>query len=304
MNSIIEFTDVSKDMDGQRILGDVNLSIRKGAVHGLIGSNGAGKTSLLRLMNGVYRPTTGVVHVFGAPLPPDAAEIRQRVHLVSADGGFYPSFRVIDLLHYSSMIYAHWDEARCAALIKALELPLHQPTRKLSLGMKMQLRIAIALSSRPSVLLLDEPTNGLDPIVRRQFLQLIVQEVAGSDMTVVMATHRLDELEAIADEMTVLNNGRVILSGQLETLKGNYREIIVVSDDGSEPIVPNSVQLIWKERRGKVFTFVVEGDSTEFEQCLQRSPTYHVSVQAIPFEGLFRVLMQREGYARDAILLS
>lgn len=303
MNHIIEVLDASKEIDGQVILNDVNLTIDKGSVHGIVGSNGAGKTTLLRLLNGVYRLTNGEIRVFGTPLPADAAEIRQRVHLVSADGGFYPTFRVKDLFRYSSMLYQAWDEARCDMLIQALELPLNQPIRKLSLGMKMQLRLAVALSSRPSILLLDEPTNGLDPVVRRQFLQLIVQEVAGSDMTVVMATHRLDELEAIADGISVLNRGRIILSGTLESFKANYREVIVVSDDGVEPTVPDNVQVVWHEQRGKVHTFVVEGDASSFERQFSGSKTMHISVQAIGFEELFRVLMQKEGYSRDAILL-
>lgn len=304
MSQVLELDHVDKKIEGETVLHDVCLSLAGGHIHGIVGSNGAGKTTLLRMMNGVYQPTSGTVRVFGEKLVSDAAEIRQRVHYVSPDGVFYPGFRVTDMLHYASLLYETWDAKRCATLVDALELPIHRPIRKLSLGMKMQLRLAIALSSRPDVLLLDEPTNGLDPVVRKQFLQLIVQEVAGSGMTVVIATHRLEDLEAIADGISVLYQGNILLSGDVETFKHQFREVIAVVEADMETDLENIANVVSVTSRGKIRSVIVNGDTSEVERTLRDAGAMHVEVQQVTFEDAFRALMQREGYHRDAILLS
>jgi ABC-2 type transport system ATP-binding protein len=304
VNHVLEAVNVCKTIGDQAVLRDISLAIPAGSIHGIVGSNGAGKTTLLRMFNGVYRPTSGTVRAFGDVLPPDAAHIRQRVHYVSADGAFYPGFHVADLLRYASLLYQGWDASRCDALVKVLELPLHRPIRKLSLGMKMQLRLAVALSSRPDVLMLDEPTNGLDPVVRRQFLQLIVQEAAGSGMTVVMATHRLEDLEAIADGISVLYKGRLVLSGTLETFKHQFSEVIAVTESNELPDVTDAADIVSVQSRGKIHTWVVQGDTRGLADRLRQAGVSHMDIQPITFEDAFRALMEKEGYSRDAILLS
>jgi ABC-2 type transport system ATP-binding protein len=303
-NYVIETKKVSKVIDERSVLTGVDLAVPAGSVYGIVGSNSAGKTTLLRLLNGVYRPSSGEVRVFGQPVPEDAASIRQRVHLVSADGIFYPGFRVKDLFHYSSMMYTNWDETRCKVLSKALELRIDQPIRTLSLGTKMQLRLAVALSAHPEVLLLDEPTNGLDPVVRRQFLQLLVQEVAGAGTTVVMATHRLEDLEAVADGIAVLYQGNMVLSGRLESFQSEFHEVIAVID-GNGPLDTQDMPVVKTTQvRGKFQSVVVQGDTTEVCRKFQAAGAVHIDVVPLSFEDLFRALMQKEGYTRDAILLS
>lgn len=304
MNYVIEAHQVSKVIDGNDILKQVDFRVNAKSIHGLIGANGAGKTTLLRLINGAYQPTSGEVRVFGECLPHDAAPIRQRVHLVSSDGVYYPSFKVKDMFRYASMLYSNWDATRCSSLVKALELPLIQPIRKLSLGARMQLRLAVALSSHPEILLLDEPTNGLDPVVRRQFLQLIVQEVAGTGMTVVIATHRLEDLEAIADGISVLYQGRMILSGDIETLKTDFHELIAVMDTPIPEETRFMKGVMSVQSKGKIHSCIVQGNTLPFTQYLQQCGAFHIDVQPLAFEELFRALMQKEGYTRDAILLS
>ncbi|MFB5192364.1 ABC transporter ATP-binding protein [Alicyclobacillus fastidiosus] len=304
VSNVIETVEVSKVIDGQAILQNINFAVKDGSVHGLVGSNGAGKTTLLRLINGVYEASSGEIRVFGKTIIRDVANIRQRVHLVSADGAFYPGFRVQDLLHYASLLYDKWDETRAKDLIKVLELPLHQPIRKLSLGMKMQLRLAVALASRPDVLLLDEPTNGLDPVVRRQFLGLIVQEVAGTGLSVVFATHRLEELEAVADDISVLYRGRMVLSGSLEGFKSHYHEIVAVANTTIADHVWEHPSVLAVSSHGKIQSCIVNGDTSVLRQRLVKAGAVHVDEQPIKFEDLFRALMEKEGYTRDAILLS
>ncbi|WAH35460.1 ABC transporter ATP-binding protein [Alicyclobacillus dauci] len=303
MSSIVEIKHVSKEIDGRSVLSGVDLAISAGSVYGIVGANGAGKTTLLRLLNGVYRPSSGEIHIFGQPMPEEAAAIRQRVHLVSSDGSFYPGFRVKDLFRYASMLYSSWDHQRCNTLIAALELPVEQSIRTLSLGMQMQLRLAVALCSRPDILLLDEPTNGLDPVVRRQFLQLIVQEVAGTGMTVVMATHRFEDLEAIADGISVLYQGRLLLSGMLEDLKTQFHEVIAVADGSISADVWNFPGIQSMQSRGAIHSCIVKGDTTRLCEQLESAGVLHIDILPLSLEELFRAVMRKEGYSRDAVFL-
>lgn len=304
MREWIRFEHVSKNIGGKCVLDDIHLSIGEGSVYGVVGANGAGKTTLLRLINGLYRPTSGNISVFGEHLPKEAAPLRQRIHLVSADGAFYAGFRVRDHLRYASMLYERYDQRRAHQLIDALELPLNQPIRALSLGMKMQLRLAVALASRPDILLLDEATNGLDPIVRQQFLQLIVDETASAGTTVVMATHRLEDLEPLADHASILYKGRLIVAGALDDLRAEFHEVMAVLTT-DEPIQPDLLpQHETIQQRGKIITCVVRGEVKPIIQALQQQGAVHVDVQAMGFESLFRALLEKEGYTRDTILLS
>lgn len=300
----IEAVNLSKTLQESAVVKGVDLTVRAGTVHGIVGPNGAGKTTLLRLLNGIYTPDKGEVRVLGQVLTGDTATVRQRVHLVSADGGFHPGFRVKDLLRYASLLYPNWDKKRADDLIQVLKLDKQQLIRRLSLGTKMQLRLAVALASRPDVLILDEPTNGLDPVVRHQFLGLIVQEVAGRNISVVFATHRLEELEAMADDISVLHDGRILLSGNLEDLKMEHREIVAVTRTEADPDLGDIPGVLTVRRRGRILSVLVKGDTADVRRRLTESGTVHMDEQGVKFEELFRALMEKEGYSRDAVLLS
>jgi ABC-2 type transport system ATP-binding protein len=238
VTNAIETAGVRKVFDGKLAVDGVTMTVSEGQIHGVVGANGAGKSTLLRMLIGLVEPTSGQIRVLGQPMYKNARAVREQLHYVGTDGDLYRSFRVADLIQYGRYTYPTWDEARCNVLLKALELPVQRPVRNLSLGMKMQLRLLIALSARPRLLVLDEPTNGLDPVVKRQFLQLIVQETANTGMTVLLATHQLEELERNADGVTVMYNGRVVVTGELEFLKRHVKRVQAVLPGG----LPDGIQ--------------------------------------------------------------
>lgn len=304
VTTAIETQFVTKVFDGRPVVNQVSLSIPTGSIYGVVGANGAGKSTLLRIMIGLFRPSFGEVFVFGKPLPREAAHIRQRVHYVGADGEMFRSFRVEEMLNYARLLYKNWDESRCQTLMDALALPLTQRVRNLSLGMKMQLRLAIALATRPELLILDEPTNGLDPIVKRQFLQLIVQEAAGSGTTVVMATHQLDDLERIADGVAFMYQGKIVYSGMVHDMRSDIKQIHVVLPGGLPDALAGHSSLIRTEQRGPLISLSVEGQVEDITRRLEEAGGTHIEVTDLDLEDLFRHLMGKEGYTRDGVLLS
>lgn len=304
MTAAVELMQLTKRFDERLAVDSVNLEIPTGSIFGVVGANGAGKSTLLRLTIGTMWPTAGEVRLFGETLARESAPIRQRVHFVGADGEMLRSFRVHEVAHYASLLYERWDEDRCKRLFDALELPRNRTVRNLSTGMKMQLRLAIALSAHPDLLVLDEPTNGLDPVVKRQFLQLIVQEAAGQGTTVILATHLLDDVERIADGVAVMYRGRMVASGVIDDLKGRVHRLQAALPNGLPPAIEDHPAVARVDRQGQVFTLTVEGDAQDIQDRLWAAGAPFVEPVELELTDLFRYLMEKEGYSRDSVLLS
>ena len=301
--NVIETEELTKYLGNKPVVNRVNLHIPEGSIYGIVGPNGAGKSTLLKLIIGYYWPTSGLVRVKGETVTRDSASLRQTIQLVSAEWEFFNSFRIRDLIKYYSLLYYQFDQTRCARLLNALELSDKLRVRSLSLGMKAQLRLALSLASRPSVLLLDEPTNGLDPVVKRQFLQLIVQEAAMDGTTILIATHHLDDLDRIADGVAVMYKGQLIASEMMESLKTKFREIQLVLPSGIPDSIRKSPAIVSIEQKGNYYTITVNGHLETILGSLQEAGALHLEVTDLPFDELFLKLMAQEGYARESLLL-
>ncbi|QSO52065.1 ABC transporter ATP-binding protein [Alicyclobacillus curvatus] len=303
MTIAIQTAGLTKVLNGVSVVKDVSLSIPEGTICGVVGANGAGKTTLLRLLHGIMWPTSGEIQLFGQPMPRESAPLRQRIGYVASEGTIYPSFRVQDLIEFSASLYERWDAQRCRRLLDALQLPKRQLIRQLSLGMRMQLRLVIRLCTHPDVLLLDEPTNGLDAVIKRQFLQLILDEALNDGTTIVMATHLLPDLERMADSVVVMYKGRMIADGVIDDLKTKFRGYQVVLPNGMPSSVAKSERVLQTEQRGAVWTVIVDDIDGELEQVLRQASTHFETVPQ-SLEDIFTHVLRREGYSREAILLS
>ncbi|MCL6452946.1 MAG: ABC transporter ATP-binding protein [Alicyclobacillus sp.] len=300
----VETVQLTKVFEHRPAVDHVDLAVPEGSLFAVVGANGAGKSTLLRLLVGILTPTSGTVRLFGQTLPRDAADFRQDAHYVAADAGMLPSFRVHEVCAYAGRLYKGWDRERCARLLRAVELPLHAPVRTLSTGTQMQLRLAIALSARPRLLVLDEPTNGLDPIVKRQFLQFLVQEAAGEGTTVVLATHVLEDVERIADGLAALYQGRVLLSGSIDELRARCTRLQAVLPNGLPAAVADHPAVAEVNRQGQVYLLTIEGDAAAVAEQLRAAGATVVEPMELALADLFRYWMEKEGYRRDAVLFS
>lgn len=301
MTMTVETLDLRKSFAGSPVLENVNLHVPAGTVLGLAGANGAGKTTLLLLIAGYYWPSAGEVRLFGQTLPREASGLRQRLHFVSAESNFMPSFRIAELLHYFDLLYDRFEREKANQLFKALDLPLQARLGQLSLGTVTQVRLALALACRPDILLMDEPTNGLDPVVRHQFLQFIVDQTAASGTTVLMATHHLEPLETMADSVAFLYKGRVLMDARVDVLKGEVREVQAVLSTNLPSEILHSPQVMTYERRGSVHVLVTDGQPRELMERLWSAGAEHVEAVTLSLEEIFRRLMEREGYVRHAL---
>ncbi|MBE3595672.1 MAG: ABC transporter ATP-binding protein [Hydrogenibacillus sp.] len=258
MNQKLEVTHLTKRIDGVPILSGVSFAAEPGTITGIVGRNGTGKTTLLRTMVGIYTPDGGEVRYGGRNVHADP---KARGHFV-----FVPDAREL-LSDYTperfarlfALLYPRFDAEKFWARLRQFELPPNQKVRTYSEGMKGLFYIALAVSTRAEVLLLDEPTEGLDPIFKKQSLRLIVEEVAEQRPIVLICSHRLEELEQIADRILFLKDGTVDSIVDLQSMQERYTkwQVAFQSEDGEAVLAElSSVRIL--ARSGRVYTLLAD----------------------------------------------
>ncbi|KFL44388.1 ABC transporter [Lysinibacillus sp. BF-4] len=188
----------------------VDLALPEGVIMGLIGENGAGKTSLIKCLLNLYHLNHGEIKLFGEPHNINEAALKQRIGVVFDDLHLPPNFTTKHANQFYKLTYTNWDETYFFTLVKQLNLPTQQKVSKFSRGMRMKLAIALALAAHPKLLILDEPTSGLDPIMRDEILDLLVQFMdEDATRSILFSSHITTDLDKIADMITFIHKGRI-----------------------------------------------------------------------------------------------
>jgi ABC-2 type transport system ATP-binding protein len=202
-------------------LRDCTLSVPAGRVVGLVGANGAGKTTLLHLAVGLLTPSTGMVRVLGRAPAASTSQLA-RIGFVAQSAPLYAALSIADHLHFGQAMNQHWDGDAARARIDRLGLDPAQRAGSLSGGQRAQVALTIAVAKQPDLLILDEPVASLDPLARREFLQMLMESVADHDMTVVLSSHLIADLERVCDHLVVLSAGRPRLAGDVDDLLAEH----------------------------------------------------------------------------------
>jgi ABC-2 type transport system ATP-binding protein len=203
-------------------LADCSFDLPEGRICGLVGSNGAGKTTLLRLIAGLARPSSGAVQVFGQP-PADTQEFLRDVGFLAQDIPLYKHWSTEDHLALGAHMNPRWDDGLTRDRLCSLGIPFEQKVGTLSGGQRAQVALAMSLGKRPRLLLLDEPVAALDPLARRDFLGVLAEAVAEGDLTVILSSHLVGDLERICDHLVLLDTGRLVLASDLEDVLSSHR---------------------------------------------------------------------------------
>ncbi|MCA1826513.1 MAG: ABC transporter ATP-binding protein [Myxococcales bacterium] len=222
---VIHVSDLTRRFGARTALASVSLSLPRGAVYGLVGANGAGKTTLIKHILGLLRAESGSVRVFGLDPVAEPVGVLSRIGYLSEEHDLPAWMRVGELVRYSRAFYPAWDDAYAEELRQAFALDSSARIKELSKGQKARAGLLVALSYRPELLVLDEPSSGLDPIVRRDILGAILRTIAHEGRTVLFSSHLLDEVEQVADHVTMISDGRIALSAPLETIHESYRTL-------------------------------------------------------------------------------
>ena len=222
---VIHVSELTRRFGATTALASVNLSVTRGVVHGLVGKNGAGKTTLIKHILGLLRAESGSVRVFGLDPVADPVGVLSRVGYLSEERDLPGWMRIDELLRYSRAFYPTWEDAHAEELRQAFSLDATAKIKNLSKGQKAHVGLLIALAHRPELLVLDEPSTGLDPIVRRDIVGAIIRTVADEGRTVLFSSHLLEEVEQVADHVTMINRGHIVLSEPLEIVRESHRSL-------------------------------------------------------------------------------
>jgi ABC-2 type transport system ATP-binding protein len=220
---VIEITNLTRRFGARTALDGVSLSFARGGVYGLVGANGAGKTTLIKHILGLLRAEGGQVRVFGLDPVADPVGVLSRAGYLSEEPDLPGWMRIDELLNYSRAFYPAWDDRYAEELRAKFALEPGAKLKTLSKGQKARAGLLIALAFRPELLVLDEPSSGLDPIVRRDILGAVLRTIADEGRTVLFSSHLLDEVEQVADHVTMIKDGRILESAPLPELKRAHR---------------------------------------------------------------------------------
>lgn len=217
--TVLDLQAVSKKYGSVNVLNELSLSVRRGEIFGFLGRNGAGKSTAIRMIMGITQADAGEIQVFGQPLHASLINTRQRIGYVAQDQNMYPWMSPKVISNFVKGFYPRWDEARYRKLLDDFSLPPKRRLGTFSGGMKAKLALTLALSTRPDLLILDEPTAGMDPVARREFLDLVREQSAKDGSTTFFSTHLIDEIEAIADRIGIVEAGVTMYEGELDPLR-------------------------------------------------------------------------------------
>lgn len=237
-------------------LRDCSLSVPRGSITGLIGPNGAGKSTLLRLSAGLSRPTTGTVSLFGRTVRPSGTEHLSRIGYFDQLRPLYGALRVEETLRFGKKFNPNWDNDAALAWLNESKVPLAERVDRLSLGQQALVALALCVGKSPDLLLLDEPVANLDPLARRQLLEMLLATVAERGTTVFLSSHIISELEPVCDRLIILSDSNVRVSGTVEWFLTSHR---VLTGERSEP-VPDGIAVISRRDAERQTTLLIRGD--------------------------------------------
>jgi ABC-2 type transport system ATP-binding protein len=226
LNNVINARDLGKRFGSTWALRDCSVRIPSGRVVALVGPNGAGKTTFLRLSAGLDVPTAGHIEVLGWSPQDQPTLVLPRIGFVAQDRPLYGRFKVKDLLELGRRLNPRWDGELAQSRMKRLGIPLERPAGQLSGGQRAQVALTMVLAKRPDMLLLDEPVAGLDPLARREFLQDLMEAVAEKDLSVVLSSHIVSELERTCDYLVILAEGQIQVAGEIDVLVNQHRLLV------------------------------------------------------------------------------
>ena len=276
---MIELRDLVKTFDGFAALRGATLTVPKGAVYGLVGPNGAGKSTLLRHITGVFRQDSGQVLVNGVPVF-ENRHVKENIVSIPDDWFYYNQSTIREMAALYAGLYPRFDWERFERLRELFQLPEKKTIRRMSKGMQRQAAFWITISCLPEYLVLDEPVDGLDPVMRRQVWQVLLDDVAARGTTVLLSSHNLRELEDVCDHVGIMDKGKVLLERTLSDLQDTTVKLQVAYKTAEESTLPAELQILHHSRVGRVHTYIMRGNSEEI--CRRMQITDPVLLEAIP----------------------
>lgn len=298
---MIQVNNVVKKFDDFTALDGLNMHVPKGAIYGLVGPNGAGKSTIIRHLCGVYKQDAGTVLINGQEVY-EKPEVKQNFVCIPDDIFYFVQANTLDMLKLYKGLYPKFDEELFYKIVNCFPaIDLKKNVRSLSKGMQKQVAFMLSICCRCELMILDEPVDGLDPVMRRQIWSLIMADVAEHDLTVLVSSHNLRELEDVCDHVGIMSNGKILIERSLDELQTSITKI-QVAFEGDMPKLPEGIEVLKKISNGRVHTLIVKGQPNEAEQKLAAMNPLLMDVLPLSLEEIFIYELGGEDYAVKDII--
>ena len=292
---MIEAVNLTKRFDDIVAVDNINAQIRDGSVFGLIGTNGAGKSTFLRMAAGVLKPDGGTITIDGMEVF-ENEDAKRKFFYISDDQYFFSNSTPRDMMAYYKIVYPSFDKERFHGLMRSFDLDESRKINTFSKGMKKQVSVICGVCAGTDYLFCDETFDGRDPVMRQAVKSIFANDMEERQLTPIIASHNLRELEDICDHVGLLHKGGILLSRDLDEMKMSIHKVQCVLSEGMEPEELTGMEIIKTERRGRLLTLTVRGDLSRVEHVMQTANPVFYETIPLSLEEIFISETEVVGY--------
>ena len=298
---MIQVERLTKKFQTYTALNQISVSVQPGSVFGLVGSNGAGKSTLLRTIAGIYKPDSGTVASDGTPIF-EHPNVKNDIFFISDFPYFIPQSNMKEMAKFYASMYSNWSHERYRELCSLFPIEEKMKISSMSKGMQRQVALICALSTQPKVLLMDEIFDGLDPVMRQLLKKLLAREVSERNITVMIASHNLRELEDVCDHVGLLHQGGVVFEQELDGLKLNLHKLQAVFKPMISMDVFSDLDILKFDMKGSLINMVIRGDKGVISRRIEALKPVYFEMLPLTLEEVFISEMEVSGYDIDKII--
>ena len=295
--------NLGKKFRNKTVIRQMNCAIKEGSIYGLVGANGAGKSTFLRMLAGVYQPSEGKAEINGEAVF-DNANIIKEIVFIPDELYFFPNYNFRMMADYYASLYEHFDRHRFQMLCDHFKLDTEARIQNFSKGMKRQGALILALSTRAHYFFFDETFDGLDPVMRSLVKSVLSEDVAQRSSTVLLTSHNLRELEDLCDHMGLLVEGRIMFESDIDSLKTEMFKVqIALPDKTFDRDEFRQLKVLYYKKSGSIATMIVKGDRELVTDVLRSKQPIILDLLPLSLEEVFIYEMEGYGYEFDSLRL-
>ena len=287
--------NVTKRFDGFTALNKLCINVPKGSVYGLVGPNGAGKTTFIKALAGIIKTDEGSIKIDGEDVF-ENVNIKRKCAYVSDDLFFFPTYTIKQTAVFYSGIYPNWSWDTYKEMKKFFKADDRRRCRRMSKGMQKQAAIWLSLCAKPDILILDEPVDGLDPVMRKNIWSLIMKDVCDRNMTVLVSSHNLRELEDVCDHVGIMHKGTLALERALDDVKGNIHKMQIAFKNGFPEELQKEINILHRSSFGSIETVISRGDCDSIREIILKYNPLVFDIIPLTLEEVFIYELGGMGY--------
>jgi len=300
---MIQLKNVSKSFDRIKAVDNVSVDIKEGYVYGLIGTNGAGKSTVMRCISGILKPDEGEILIDGEKVF-NNVKVKSNIFFIADDQYFFSTANAKDMEKYYSMLYPSFNKEKFYEYLNSFSLEATRKINTFSKGMKRQLILLLGICANTKYLICDETFDGLDPVMRQSIKSLFASEIEKRQLTPIIASHNLRELEDICDHVGLLHKGGVLLSKDLEDMKCSIQKVqCVFKDEAERERIEKNLNIIKDDRRGSLHTYTVRDTDENIRRIFAAADTVFFEVLPLSLEEIFISETEVAGYDIKKLIL-